>query len=193
MVQVDLPGAFAAGQIFAVLSKTYLKNEANKFTHRLMGPIVTYFSLMFAPVGLFLLICWPAWEGMYWWEWVEKPAMNPLVSYFYIAFYMIMIIIGSASYSIAHNLYLQGKDRIVGAMTVISIILTLMPFILWPFTWYHVGTYAQYHAVPKETTTMFNNCSFFFSWLAVMGYFAISSVAFGIWLKKFSNRITTIK
>lgn len=189
MIQVDLPGAFAAGQIFAILSKKYLKKEDKKFTHRLMGPIGWFFSLIYAPIGMFLLIGWPAWEGMFWWEWVEKPVFNPPVAFFYIGFYLTMILIGNAGYIYGHSLYLKGKDKVVNVLAVIGVIATLLPFVLWPFTWYHVGTYSQYHAIPKETTTMFSTPSFFYSWLTVMGYFAIATVIFGVWLKKYSTRL----
>lgn len=187
MVQVDIPGAFAAGQIFAVLSREYLKQEESRLTHRLGGPIVTYFSLMFAPVGLFLLICWPAWESMYWWEWVQRPATDPLVSFFYIGFYFAMIVIGVASYALAHTLYRQGRERTVLVLAAAGVVATLLPFILWPFTWYHVGTYADYHAVPKRTTVMFHTPAFFNSWLVIMGYFFAASIAFGLWIKRFSR------
>lgn len=189
MVQVDLPGAFAAGLIFAILSKKYLQKEKKKFTHRLMGPIGCYFSLIYAPIGLFLLFGWPAWESMYWWKWIEQPAFNPAVAFFYIAFYLAMILIGNISYSIGHSLYKNGKEKIVNILAAIGIILTLLPFFLWPFTWNYVGTYAQYHAVPKETTTMFATPSFFYPWLLVMGYFVIASVIFGIWLKRYSEHL----
>lgn len=184
MVQVDLPGAFAIGQIFAILSKTYLKKEKRLFRHRLMGPVSTYFSIMFAPVGLFLLICWPGWENMYWWEWVEKPASNPLVSFFYIGFYMAMIVIGCASYMLSHTLYRKGKDQAVNWLCITSIIVSILPFFLWPFTWYHVGTYAQYHAVPKQTGTLFNTPAFLYSWLIMVVYFVVTLVGFSFWLKK---------
>ncbi|MFV1951516.1 MAG: hypothetical protein ACC630_06115 [Nitrospinota bacterium] len=189
MVQVDLPGAFAAGQIFAILSKKYLRKEEDKFTHRMMGPVGWYFALIYAPIGMFLLYGWPAWECMYWWEWVEQPAFNPPVAFFYISFYLAMILIGNISYIIGHSLYQNGKDRTVNILAVIGVIATLLPFILWPFTWYRVGTYAQYHAIPKGTTTMFNTPSFFYSWLCVMGYFTTATVFFGFWLKRYSERL----
>jgi hypothetical protein len=189
MVQVDIPGAFAVGQIFAVLSKKYLKREEKKFTHRLMAPIGWYLALIYAPVGMFLLCGWPGWESMYWWEWVEQLAFNPLVAFFYIAFYFSMIFIGNMSYIIGHNLYLKGKDKTVNILAIIGIIATLLPFFIWPFTWYHIGTYAQYHAVPRETTTIFTTPSFFFSWLSIMSYLIIGSVIFGLWLKKYSTRL----
>lgn len=191
MVQVDLPGAFAAGQILAILSKKYLVGEKHLVTHRLMGPMTGYFSLMFAPAGLFLLICWPAWECMYWWEWVERPAMDPGVSFFYLGFYVVMIAIGCGSYMVAHALYRRGKDSTVNRLAGIGVVATLLPFVLWPFTWYYVGTYAQYHAVPRTASRMFDMPAFFFSWLAVMGYFSVSTVVFGAWLRRISSRVGT--
>ncbi len=190
MVQVDLPGAFAIGQIFALLSRTYLKKEKNKITHRLMAPISWYFTLIYAPVGLFLLIGWPAWEVMYWWEWVENPAANPWAAGFYIIFFFAMVIIGHISYIIGHSLCLKGKDNTVIILAVLFCILTLLPFFLWPMTWNHVGTYAQYHAVPKETTGMFTTPSFFFPWLIIITYLVAGSIIFGLWLKRHSKKIT---
>ncbi len=190
MIQVDIPGAFAAGQIFAFLSKEYLKNEEHKLTHRLMGPVGWYFSLMYAPVGLFLLIGWPAWEGMFWWKWVEEPAFHPPTAFFYIGFYFAMILIGHASYVFAHSLYRKGEDKTVKILVIVGVVLTLLPFVLWPFTWSHVGTYDQYHSVPKATTPMFSTPSFLYSWMAVMGYFVMASIVFGIGLRKFSLKLS---
>lgn len=189
MVQVDLPGAFAAGQILAVLSKAYLKQETSLVTNRLSGPMVSYFSLIFAPAGLFLLICWPAWECMYWWEWIERPAMNPPVAFFYLGFFMTMIVIGTASYVLAHSLYRKGKDRMVTLLTILGVIATLMPFILWPFTWYHVGSWAEYNVLPRRTLTMFESPDFFYSWFSIISYFALASIAFGFWIKGFSRQL----
>jgi hypothetical protein len=189
MVQVDLPGAFAAGQLMAILSKKYLKTEQDRFTHRLMGPIGWYFALMFSPVGMFLLTGWPAWEGMYWWEWVERPAFNPSVAFFYIFFYLVMILLGNGSYILAHHFYLKGQDKVVNFLALTGVILTLLPFFLWPFTWYYVGTYAQYHAVPGTMGTIFNTPSFFYPWLTVMSYLAVSTVLFALWLKRYSAKL----
>lgn len=193
MVQVDLPGAFAAGQIFAILSKNYLKKEPNKLTHRLIGPIGWYFALIFAPVGMFLLFGWPAWESMYWWKWVEQPAFNPPIAFFYLSFYLAMIIIGNISYILGHSLYQKGKDKTVNILALLGSIATILPFFLWPLTWYHVGTYSQYHSIPRDTTTMFGTPSFFFPWLYVMSYLTIGSVIFGLWIKRFSTKLVRQK
>ncbi|NOZ26244.1 MAG: hypothetical protein GXO94_09175, partial [Nitrospirae bacterium] len=119
---------------------------------------------------------------------IERPAFNPPVAFFYIAFYLSMIILGNLSYFLAHTLYQKGRDGTVNLLCVLSVIATLLP-LLWPWTWYYVGTYTEYHAVPRETETLLNATSFFWSWLAVMGYFVVTSVAFGIWIKRFSCKI----
>ncbi|MBN2717406.1 MAG: hypothetical protein JXX14_16250 [Deltaproteobacteria bacterium] len=187
MVQVDLPGAIAVGQIAALMSKSYLQNEAALVSHRLMGPVSTYLSTMFAPVGMFLLICWPAWEGMYWWQWIERPAANPPVAFFYVGFYLSMIVLGIASFILGHRLILAKKIKWVKVGAVVSVVLTLAPFFVWPYTWYWVGTYADYHAVPRTSTVMFTTPSFFWSWLVVIGYFLVTTTLFGLWLKRKVN------
>lgn len=189
MVQVDIPAAFAVGQILAILSKRYLKKENLKFFHKLMGPLNWYYTFIFAPVGMFLLVGWPGWECMYWWKWVERPMFNPFIALFYVLFYMSMVAIGNFSYILAHHLYLKGKEKIVNILTVIGLIGTVLPFILWPFTWFHVGTYDQYHAVPRQTTSMFKTPSFFYPWLFIMGFFVIGTLGFCFWLKKKADRM----
>lgn len=189
MVQVDLPGAFAIGQILAILSRGYLKKENSKFDHKLMGPLNWYMTFMFAPVGMFLLVGWPGWECMYWWKWVERPMFNPFIALFYVLFYMSMVAIGNFSYILAHHLYLRGKEKVVNALAVIGILLTILPFILWPLTWLHVGTFSQYHEVPRATSNMFKTPSFFISWLIIMSYFVIGTAIFCLWIKKRSARI----
>ncbi len=92
MVQVDLPAAFAVGQIFAILSRGYLKKESRKFTNRLIGPLNVFLSCCFAPVGMFLMIGWPAWEVMYWTGWVEAPFDRPYVAGFYVLFGISMVV-----------------------------------------------------------------------------------------------------
>jgi hypothetical protein len=189
MVQVDLPGAFAVGQIFAILSRKYLIKTDSKFDHKLMAPLNWYLTFIFAPVGMFLLVGWPGWECMYWWRCVERPMFRPFIALFYVLFYVAMVAIGNLSYILAHHLYLKGKDKLVNVLAVIGVIGTFLPFVLWPFTWLHVGTYSQYHAIPRETTNMFRIPSFFVPWLLIMSYFVIGTVLFGLWLKRKANRL----
>ena len=58
MVQVDLPGAFATGQLFALLSRRYLEREPRVLTSRLLGTFNLYMTCGFSPAGL---LRWGVW------------------------------------------------------------------------------------------------------------------------------------
>lgn len=192
MLQVDLPGAFALGQVFAIISKKYLEKNKNRFTHQLMGPISWYFALVYAPIGMFALVSWPAWETMYWWEWIEHPDFNPAVAFFYVAFYMSMILLGIISYILAHSLLLSSKDRTVNVLAILGAIAAFLPFFLWPDNWYYIGTYAQFNAAPRQATIILKTPSFLFPGLLAIGYFVIGTVFFGFWLKKYSSNLSEL-
>ena len=189
MLQVDAPGAFALGQILAWLTQKYLKVTEPQFTHRLMGPVVAYFSLIFAPVGMFLLFGWPGWESMYWWSWIEQSSFRPWVAGFYLLFYLAMILIGLGSYMLGHKLIRKGKKVVVAVLSVVGVVVSLLPFFIWRMTWYHIGTYAEYHAVPRATTTLFRTPSFLIPWAIIIGYICIGTVVFCLWIRRFSNAL----
>ena len=188
MVQVDLPGAFAMGQILAWLSRRFLQSTGLRVTHSLMGIIVLYFSVVYAPVGLFLLVGWPAWESMYWWSWIEQPAFHPWTAAFTIAFYLAMMLIGVASYILGHALLQRNMKRTVIALSIIGVIATLVPFFVWPMTWYHIGTHAQYHAVPRMTTTMFGTPAFLIPWAIAIAWLVIGTAATGYCVHAYARR-----
>ena len=186
MVQVDLPAAFAIGQIFGLLSKDYLKKEPSKFTNKLLGPINLFFSCGFAPGGMFLLIAWPAWEVMYVTAWVEMPFDRPLVAAFYIIFGIIMVLLGNAGFILAHHWYRKGKDQYVVIGSIAGVVLTLLPFLLNWGVWLQVGSYAE---VQTNSGYSFWESPFFSGWAWIMGYMAISLVAMGLWLRRVGCRV----
>jgi hypothetical protein len=190
MLQVDLPGALALGQLFAIISRKYLERKKDRFTHQLMGPISWYFTLVYAPVGMFALICWPAWETMYWWKWIEQPDFKPLVAFFYVAFYLSMILIGIISYILAHSLLLNNKDRTVYSLAILGGITAFMPFFLWPENWLYIGTYAQFNSVHCQAEIIFKTPSFIFPGLLAIGYCVIGTIIFSFWLKKYSSNLS---
>ncbi len=187
MVQVDLPGAFAVGQIFALLSKDYLRREENKYANRLLGPLNFYLACGYAPVGMFLLIGWPAWEVMYVSGWVEDPYNRPWAAGFYIAFLLAMILIGNFGFILGHHWLRAGRERWVVAGSVIGVFLTLLPFALRWGVWWRVGTYAEIQAGQGYS---FWAQPFVGGWAVVMGYLVLTTVGMGIWLKKRGGRLT---
>jgi hypothetical protein len=146
MIQVDLPAAFTVGQVFALLSKKYLKGEPDIFTNKLLGPLNLYMTCGFSPAGLFLLIGWPAWEIMYITGWVEMPFNRPLVAGFYILFLIAMVLLGNLGFMLAHYWYRKGKDKWVVYGSIAGGILTVLPFLLRWGVWWKVGTLAEIEA-----------------------------------------------
>lgn len=182
MVQVDLPAAFAVGQIFAALSKGYLRKEPQLFTNRLLGPFNVYLSCCFAPVGMFLLIGWPTWEVMYVTDWLEAPFDRPLVAGFYILFGIVMVVLGNVGFILAHHWYRHGRDAWVRIGAIVGLILTILPFLLRFGIWWHVGSYQQ--VVVEKAGYSFWDPPFFTGWATIMTFMVISLVAMGLWLKK---------
>jgi uncharacterized BrkB/YihY/UPF0761 family membrane protein len=187
MVQVDLPGAFAVGHIFALLSKKYLKDEPEIFTNKLLGPLNLYLTCGYSFAGMFLLIGWPAWEVMYASAWVENPFDRPLVAGFYVLFLVAMVLLGNFGFMLAHWWYRKGKDKWVVYGSIVGVILTVLPFLLKWGVWFTVGTYAENAAGGGYS---FWQPPFFHGWLVVMGWFAVITILTGIWFKKKGSQKT---
>ncbi|MCK4764581.1 MAG: hypothetical protein KAW12_20440 [Candidatus Aminicenantes bacterium] len=181
MVQVDLPAAFAMGQIYALLSKNYLKKEPNKFTNKLLGPFNLFLTCGFVPTGMFLMVAWPAWEIMFVSSWVEKPFDRPLVAAFYVVFMLAMIILGNVGYILAHHWYRKGKDKWVVYGSIIGVIVTALPFFLRWGVWWKIGTFAEINAGQGYS---FFKPPFFYGWLCFIVYMVAMLIIGGFWFRK---------
>lgn len=190
MVQVDLPAAFAVGQVFALLAKKYLKNEPSIFTNKLLGPLNFYLCCCFSTVGMFLLVGWPAWEVMYVSGWVENPFDRPLVAGFYVVFLIAMMLLGNFGFMLGHYWYKKGKDKLVVIWAIIGVILTALPFILKWGVWWNIGTKSQIEA---GTGYSFFKPPFFYGWLVIISYLVIGTVLTGLWFKKQGSKISKKK
>lgn len=181
VIQVDLPAAFAIGQVMGLLSKKYLKREPELFKSKLLGVFNFYLACGFVPGGLFLLVGWPAWEGMYSTAWTENPFDRPLVAGFYVLFMIAMMMLGNVGYILAHYWYKKGKDKWVVFGAVAGVFLTLLPFLVKWGVWWTVGTYGQ---VQANQGYSFFQPPFFYGWLAIMSYLFITGILTGLWFLK---------
>ncbi len=181
MVQVDLPAAFALGQIFAFISKSALKKENNIWTNKLSGPVALYMSIGFSPVGLFFLTGWPSWELMYTTVWMENPFNRPMVAIAYIGFLVIMVLLGMSGFILGHWFYKKGKDVLVKIGMIVGLFLTFLPFLVRWGVWWKIGTYDQ---IQQGTGYSFFEPPFVFSWLFIMIYMVISTTITVICIKK---------
>jgi hypothetical protein len=186
MVQVDLPAAFAIGQVFAALSQTYLRREPQLFTHRLLGPFNFFMACCFAPVGMYLMIGWPAWEVMYQTPWPEDPFNRPWVAAFYAGFGVIMVVLGNVGFILAHHWYRTGRATWVRVGMAVGGLLTVLPFLLRWGIWMRIGTYAD---VRGGGGYRFWDAPFFPGWLVMMSAMAVSVVVMGLVLRRLSRRM----
>lgn len=184
MVQVDLPAAFAVGQVFAFLSRDYLRQEPHKFSHRLLGPLNFFLACCYAPVGMFLLIGWPAWEVMYRSAWVEDPFNRPWVAAFYVLFGIAMVVLGNVGFILAHHWYRTGRDRWVLWGAAAGGVLTFLPFALRWGVWWQVGTWSQVQAGEGYS---FWQAPFHAAWLGVISYMVVTLMLMGLWLHRKGN------
>lgn len=184
MIQVDLPAAFAVGQIFALLSKKYLKKTPEIFTNKLLGPFNLYMSCGFVPTGIYLLVGWPSWETMYITDWVEKTFNRPFVAGFYVLFMVLMILFGNIGYILGHYWYIKGRDKLVIYGSIGGVVLAILPFILRWGVWWEIGTYAQIQA--NKGYSFWEN-PFFGGWLFFICYMTAVTIFTGVWLKKKGN------
>ncbi len=185
MLQVDLPAAFAIGQVCAIMAKDALKKEKDLFANKFLGPVNLFFSCGFAPGGLFLLIGWPAWECMYVTKWFEQPYDRPLCAVAYILFFIVMVLLGNLGFILGHYWYRGNKDKWVIAGSIIGVALALLPFLIKWGIWWDIGTYQE--VALNKGGYSFWKPPFFYGWLGIMSYMVVTFAGILLWLRKQST------
>jgi len=173
MFQVDIPAAFAMGQVLAMVGRKSLKMGHQSTYDRFLLWTNWYVSLIMGPTGLFLLVGWPGWETMYKWSWVENPQFHSMVALFYIAFLMMIVVLGNAGFMMSYGLLRRNRDGVAKTIMVLSILLALAPFLDFNAT-LHIGTYQTYHA---GTAPLVFGTSFIMSFFGIMLFWVIGSIA----------------
>lgn len=186
MVQLDIPAAFVASQLFVDLARERIKKEAKEANgkkpliyYQLLFYSVFFASVVIVPAGLYLLAGWPGWENIYWSkrfeELIHSGLFNPL---FPTAFALFIVLAGYLGFQLAYHWVITGKEGflkptyigILGISTII-VLLCYPSFLL-------VGTYDQYHNLAGQTRLSMakvweNPFSFGSAWICVMLYFFI--------------------
>lgn len=182
MVQIDIPAAFIASQLFLDVGRRIIKEEASKGSKR--GSAVYYKflfrSLFFAgfviaPAGIYLLAGWPGWEQMYWTERVEKPIFNIFNAAIYPLFIMAIVFGAYLGHVIGYRWLTTGKEKYLRP-TYILIFVAVAILVLFNYPAFTlVGTYQQYHFNRNAMEPVWSNSvGFMGGWLIVMVYFTVS-------------------
>ncbi len=207
MVQVDVPAAFAMGQLYAFIARNSLRREASLLGNRFITLNNWYVTLILAPVGLFLLVGWPGWETMYRWPWAESVQFHPLTALFYVLFLAAMVVLGNAGFIMAHRFYLRNRDRTAKRWLIISILISLAAFLIDIRAPFSIGTIDEYRRGESvkvtrllaeaqaptrapEGTTLADARAFYISWFFIMLYWLTGSILMGVkfyWDDKFKQ------
>lgn len=194
MVQIDIPAAFIASQLFLDLGRRIIKKEggSEKYPavyYKFLFRSVFFAGFVIAPAGIYLLAGWPGWEQMYWTERVEKPIFNIFNAALYPLFIMAIVFGAYLGHVIGYRWLVTGKEKYLRPtyILVLAAVAILVIFNYPAFTL--VGTYQQYHFNRSAMEPIWrNSVGFMGGWLIVMAYFAASFLYLFLKIRNESKR-----
>jgi hypothetical protein len=139
MVQIDVPIAFAVGQMLADAASLQLKTGKAELYYLTMAYTNIFTALFFAPIPVYFLIDYFAWETTY----MVDP--DRVTRFFVPTVLFIVILAANLGFWLSNALIQKGRDG-VGRMIYALIWVYSFAWILgnWPRST-RIGTYAQYH------------------------------------------------
>ena len=189
MVQLDIPAAFAASQLFAYIGRKQIRKEADlageekpAIYYRYLFYSVFFAAVVIAPAGLYLVCGWPGWEQIYWSERFETLIhtgwVNALCPTLFIAG---IVLAGYGGFRLAYYWITKDKERyllpsLIGVLAAAAgVVVACYPSFLL------VGSFDQYHNIDGETREAMasvweNPFDFGYGWTGVMIYFGVSVV-----------------
>ncbi len=184
MVQIDIPAAFIASQLFLDLgSKVVLKEQEHssepkpRVYYRYLARAVFFAGFVIAPAGIYLLAGWPGWEQLYWtarvenviFEWVN--ALLPAL--------FVMAIVGAAylGHCLGYRWLVAGQIRRM-RITYLSLLAAVVALVLFNYPAFLLcGTYEQYRGARDTMEYVWNNPhDFTIGWAIIMLYFSIAFI-----------------
>ncbi len=172
MVQIDIPIAFAVGQMLADAASRQLQTRKPEPYYRTLAITNIYTGLFFAPIPIYFLIDYFGWETTYMYD-PER------VTRFFVPIVLFTLML-AANLGFWLSNWLIGKGRaMVGRGIYILIWLYSLGWIFgnWPRST-RLGTYAEYHTA-RETMVRAWDVSrdpFFFILIATLIIFAVPLV-----------------
>ncbi|MBI5192872.1 MAG: hypothetical protein HZA08_05460 [Nitrospirae bacterium] len=181
MVQIDIPAAFIASQLFLDLGRRLIKKESAggggypAIYYKYLFRSVFFAGFVIAPAGIYLLTGWPGWEQLYWTELVEHPVYNVFNAMLYPLFIMAIVLGAYIGHVIGYRWLVTGKEKYLRP-TYIAVLIAVSIIVLLNYPAFTlVGTYQEYHFNREIMQEAWKNPhNFSTGWLIVMAYFAIS-------------------
>jgi hypothetical protein len=140
MVQIDIALAASIGATLAVAARSQLKSEPQLWKNGYLAATVAFNAFFLAPVVVWFLVQWPAWDSMYWWDRETLPTVLPsLVA-------VAVLLTSSAGFVATHAALRAGRERMALALPVIFLAPALIVLGVFHDRVLHVGTRATYAA-----------------------------------------------
>jgi hypothetical protein len=189
MVQLDIPAAFAVGQLFAYVGRKRIKREAEvsdgkkpPVYYRYLFYSVFFSSVVIVPAGLYLICGWPGWEQIYWSKRFETVIHAGWVNALLPTLFILGIVLaGFSGFRLAYHWITTGKERrVLPAFIGVLVLAAAVVAACYP-SFLLVGTFDQYHQLNGETrdamATVWDNAyDFGYGWVGVMVYFTLSLI-----------------
>jgi hypothetical protein len=174
MVQIDIPIAFAVGQMLADAASQQLSTGQRAPYYRTLAITNIFTGLFFAPIPVYFLIDYFGWETTYMYD----PAR---VTRFFIPIVLfVLILAANLGFWLSNALIRKGRAGIGRAIYVLIWLYALgWIFGNWPRST-RIGTYSQYHTAPETMARAWevSKDPFFFILIATLVIFAVPLVLF---------------
>jgi hypothetical protein len=176
MVQIDIPIAFAVGQMLADAANQQLKTAQPAPYFRALAYTNIFTGLFFAPIPIYFLVDYFGWETTY--------MCNPIgLTRFFIPIVLFAVMLAAnLGFWLSNGLIRKGHD-VVGRVIYVLIWIYSLAWILgnWPRAT-RLGTYAQYQSAPDTMVRVWevSKDPFLFILIATLIIFFVPLVLF-IW------------
>jgi hypothetical protein len=140
MVQIDIALAASVGATLAVAARSHLRNEPQLLKNGYLAASVAFNAFFLAPVVVWFLVQWPAWDSMYWWDRDTLPAVLPSLCA------VAVMVTSSIGFVTTHAAIRAKNERLALALPVVYLAPALVVLGIFHDRVTHVGTRATYAA-----------------------------------------------
>jgi len=184
MVQIDIPAAFIASQLFLDLGKKAVMANAESDRkeatyYRFLSRSLVFAGAVIAPAGIYLLAGWPGWEQIYWTSRVEQVIFSWTNALLPALFVMAIVLAGYLGHVIGYRWLTTGRGEYLRP-TYVGLLLAVGALVLLNYpAFLLVGTYHEYHFERAAMPQVWQNPhNFTVGWALVMLYFTIALIYF---------------
>jgi hypothetical protein len=180
MVQIDIPIAFAAGQMLAHAAQRQLSTGRPEHYYRVLSIVNIFTGLFFAPIPIYFLVDYFEWETTY----MVDP--ERATRFFIPIVLFVLVLAANLGFWLSNWLIRKGRAGIGrGIYWLIWLYSLGWIFGNWPRST-RIGTYAQYHTAPETMIRIWEVSKDPFFWILIVTL-VIFAVPLLLWMRTLSR------